>query len=141
MAAARARRVHASFREPRAAFRVGFRCLPVRAAVRQAVTAPGHLDDLGPGEQAVEDGSRSRHVSEQFSPVLDGTVRGHERRPRLVTAQDDLKKDLATSGGQFLQSHVVDDEQLGLEVARQEAVFLGCSPFGTQAPTSGQAFC
>lgn len=34
---------------------VGFRCLPVRAVVRQAVTAPGHLDDLGPGEQAVEE--------------------------------------------------------------------------------------
>jgi hypothetical protein len=36
--------------------------------------------------------------------------------------------------GSSFQSHVVDDEQLGLEVARQEAVFLGCSPFGTQVP-------
>jgi len=49
-----------------------------------------------------------------------------------VTAQDDLKQDLAASGGQVLEPHVVDDQQFGFEVACEEAVFLGCSVFGPQ---------
>ena len=49
-----------------------------------------------------------------------------------MTAEDDLKQDLAASGGQFLEPHVVDDEQFGFEVAREEAVFLGSTVFGPQ---------
>lgn len=49
-----------------------------------------------------------------------------------MTAQDDLKEDLAAAGGQVLEPHVVDDEQFGFEVACEDSVFLGSSVFGPQ---------
>src|SRR4029453_13852034 len=39
-------------------------------------------------EQAIEEGGDGRGVAEQFPPVLDGTVRGDERRRSFVAAHD-----------------------------------------------------
>jgi hypothetical protein len=98
----------------------------------EAVAAAGHGDDVGAGKEAVEDGAGGGHVAEEFSPVLDGAIGGHEGGAGLVPAKDDLEEDLAAFGWEFLEAHVVNDEQFWLEVTGEEAVFFGGADFGAQ---------
>lgn len=96
------------------------------------MAATGHGDDVGAGEEAVEDGAGGGHIAEEFAPVFDGAVGGHEGGAGFVAAEDDLQEDLAAFGGQVLEAHVVDYEQFGFEVTGEEAVFLVGADFGAQ---------
>jgi len=42
-----------------------------------------------------------------------------------VAAQDDFEEEFVTAGGQGFEAHVVDDEEVGFEVAGGEGAFCG----------------
>jgi hypothetical protein len=84
----------------------------------------GEGDDAGVVEEAVEDGGGGRDVADQLAPVLEGPIGSHEGGPVFVAAHDDLEQVLSGVLGQLLESHVVDDQEIGLEVVAQEPVFL-----------------
>ena len=100
----------------------GFRF--ANGGILEAVAFAGDGDDLGVVEEAVEDGAGGGHVLKQLAPVLERTVAGHDRGARFVAAHDDLEQILAGVLRQRTQAHVVDDEQIGFDVAAQDAVTL-----------------
>ena len=74
----------------------------------ETIASPRDGDDLGPGQEPIEDGRSGRNVADQQSPVLQGAVGGHEGRPHLEAAHDDLEQMLPALPGEILESHVVD---------------------------------
>ena len=88
-------------------------------------------------EETVEDGAGGGDVLEELAPVFEGTVTGHDGGAGLVASHDDFEEVLAGVLGQLLEAHVVDDEQIGLEVAAQEAVTLGERRSGKAIVTAG----
>jgi hypothetical protein len=99
------------------------------SAVLEPVTAPGHRDDFGVVEQPIEDGAGGRHVAKELSPFFDGTVGGHQGGAVFVAAHDDFQEDFAAFGRQDLESHIVDEQEIGLEIFSQQAALasLGAS--------------
>jgi hypothetical protein len=89
-------------------------------------------DDFGAVQQAVEDGSGSGNVTQQLSPFVHRTVGGHDGGAHFVAAQDDFEQQFAAARGQGFESHVVDDEQVGFEIAGEQAVFRRASFAGDQ---------
>lgn len=75
-------------------------------------------------QEAVEDGAGRRHVGEEFAPVLQRAVAGHDGGAVFVTAHDHFQQILPRGLGQGFEAHVVDDDQVGLEVAAQGFVLL-----------------
>jgi len=76
-------------------------------------------------QEAVEDGGGGGDVADELAPFFEWTVGGHERRAQLVAAHDDLEEVFAGLGRELFDAHVVDDEQVALEVALHGAlVFL-----------------
>ena len=84
--------------------------------VLEPIAASGDGDDFGLMEQAVEDGAGGRDVASGACPFVDGTIEGHQGGAVFVAAHDDLQEDFAAFWRQDLKSHVVDDEQIGLEI-------------------------
>ena len=62
-------------------------------------------------EEAVEHGGDGPAVAEQQSPVLDRSVRSHQRARAFVTAHDDLQQVFCRSGRKLTHSQVIDDQQ------------------------------
>ena len=62
-------------------------------------------------EQAIEQRGDGRRVAEELAPILDGPVRGDERRGTLVATHDDLEEILARGGRELTHAEVVDDEE------------------------------
>ena len=104
-----------------------WRCTLI-GTVLEPVAASGYRDDFGVVEQSVEDGAGGRHVAQELSPFLDGTVGGHQGGAVFVAAHDDLQEDFAAFWRQDLEPHVVNDEEIGLEIFSQQAALasLGC---------------
>src|SRR6266576_182208 len=50
------------------------------------------FENMAVVEEAVEHGGEGRAVAEQFSPVLDGAVRGDQGAGAFVAAHDDLQQ-------------------------------------------------
>ena len=75
-------------------------------------------------QEAVQDRRRAGDVAQELAPILQRAIAGHDRRTRFVAPQDDLEQAFAGAFGQLLHAHVVDDEQVGLEVAGQDLVAL-----------------
>ena len=73
-------------------------------------------------QQSIKNCGGAGHVLQQFSPVFDWAIRRHHGRTRLVAPHDDLEQDFSTAARQNLNSHVVDDEQIRLEVLGQHAI-------------------
>ena len=90
------------------------------SAVLEPVTAPGHRDDFGVVKQPVEDGAGGRHVAKELSPFFDGTVGGHQGGAVFVAAHDDFQEDFAALGRQDLEPHIVDEQEIGLEIFSQQ---------------------
>jgi len=53
----------------------------------------------------------------EFPPFLDGAVGGHEGGAVFIAAHDDFQEDLPALGRKGFEPHVIDDEQVGFEVA------------------------
>ena len=90
-------------------------------AVLEAVGSSGDVDDIGVVEESVEDGGGGRDVADEFAPLLDWAVGGHEGGPVFVTAHDDLEEVLAGTGWEEFDAHVIENEKVGFDVAREGA--------------------
>jgi hypothetical protein len=62
-------------------------------------------------EQAVQEGRDGGGVPEELAPVLDGAIRGDERRCPLIPAHDDLEEILGRRLRQLPHGEVVDDQE------------------------------
>ena len=71
-----------------------------------------HLDDFGVGEKAIEDGSRSRDVTEELRPVLRRAVGGDDGRGGAVTADEDLEEVLGRARTESFHAEVLEDEEV-----------------------------
>ncbi len=94
------------------------------------------LEDVAVVEKPIEHGGDGGSVAEEFSPILDGTVRGEEGAGALVTSHDELEKVFGGCGRELFHSEVVDDqERYGrqhLDVFLASAVERGVSEFFEQ---------
>jgi hypothetical protein len=78
-------------------------------------------------QQTVEDCAGGRDIAEQFAPFFDRAIGSHHGGPVLVTAHDDFQENLAAFLRQDFESHIVNDEQIGLEVFVKQAAFSDLS--------------
>src|SRR5215813_766275 len=75
-------------------------------------------DGIDVVEDAVEDGGGERAVVvEDLRPVLVGTIGGDHHRRALVALADDLKQQIGTVLIDRQVAELVDDQQVGLEIA------------------------
>ena len=81
-------------------------------------------DDLGVMQEAVDDGSGGGHIGQELAPFLQRPVAGHDGGLVFVTAHDDLQQIFAGVFGHLLQPHVVNDDEVGLQVSAQRLVLL-----------------
>ena len=91
----------------------------------QAVTSAFHLDDLGVMEKTVQNGRGGGDIVEEFSPFFDWPVGGHEGRSVFIPPHDDLQEHFPGFGRQDFESHVIDLQQVGLQIAGQTAAQFG----------------
>lgn len=59
----------------------------------------------------VEHGTDGSGVAQQFSPVLDGAIRGQDCAGPFVAPHDDFQQFLGCSQWQFAHAQIVDDQQ------------------------------
>ena len=78
---------------------------------------------MGMMQEAIEDGGGAWDVTQKRSPVGDGPVGGHDGGAVFIAPEDDLKEQLAGASGELLDTHVVDDEQIGFELPGELAIF------------------
>src|ERR1017187_1557681 len=88
----------------------------------QAVAPALQLDQVRMMQKAVQDRGGAGDVAEEFAPILQGTITRHDGRARFVAAQDDLEQTFAGTLRQLFHAHVVNDQQVGLEILRQHLV-------------------
>jgi len=81
-------------------------------------------DDLGVVEEPVEDGGGAWHVADELAPIFEWSVAGHDGASGLVSPHDDLEEVFAAVPGELLHAHVVDDEEIGSEVAGERVVVV-----------------
>ena len=80
-------------------------------------------------QETVEDGGGGGDITDEFTPFLDGAVGGHERGAVFVASHDDFKEVFSGHGRQLLESHVVNDQEVGFEVSSQGASLYGLKVF------------
>ncbi len=71
-----------------------------------------HLDDLGVGEEPVEDGGRRGHIAEELPPVFRGPVGRDEGGDHFVTADEDLEHVFGRAGTELFHAEVLEHEQV-----------------------------
>ncbi len=86
----------------------------------EAITFAGDLDDFRPMEKSVENRRRAGDIADQLAPIIERSIARHHGRTELVSAHDDLEQVFTGSLRQLLHSHVVDDQQVGLQIALEE---------------------
>ncbi len=102
------------------------------SAVAQPIASTGDLNNFGVVEKAVENGRGGGRVVEELAPFFDGPVGGHQGGAVFVSAQDDLQEDFSGFGRQGFEAHVINDQQVGFEVAGQAAVQFGGRGLGLE---------
>ncbi len=75
-------------------------------------------------QKAVKDGTGRRHVTEQLAPVLDRTVAGDNGGAVFVAAHDHLQQIFAGVFGEFLEPHIINDQEIGFEIFAQDLFLL-----------------
>src|SRR6266566_1470038 len=98
----------------------------------KSIAWPVDSDNLSMVEQAIENGAGGRHIAEQFAPFFDRSVGGHHSGAVFVAAHNDLQEDFAAFRGEDLESHVINDKEIGFEVFVQQAAFAGLGFLGEQ---------
>src|ERR1035441_804885 len=79
--------------------------------VFDAVALAGDGEDLSVMKEPVEDGTGGGNVLQEFAPLFDRPVAGHDGGSIFIAADADLENGLAGVPGELLEAHVVDDEQ------------------------------
>ncbi len=106
--------------------------IPIRAAERPVASAR-HEHVVGAVHQPVQGAFSQDGVGEQPIPVLGRAVGGHDHGAGLVAVTDELEQVLGLGGRELADAEVVQDEQVGSQVAAQ-AGFPGT--VGVAAPRS-----
>jgi len=75
-------------------------------------------------QEAVDDGSGGGHVTEELAPFLEGSIAGHDGGAIFVAAHNDLQQVFAGVFGQLLESHVINDDEVWLQVFAERLVLL-----------------
>ena len=75
-------------------------------------------------QEPVNDGSGGGHVGQQLAPFLQRAVAGHDGGAVFVATHDDFQQVFARVFGQLFEAHVVNDDQIGLEVFAHGAFLL-----------------
>ena len=75
-------------------------------------------------QEPVNDGPGSGHVGKQLAPFLQRAVAGHDGGAVFVAAHNDFQQVFAGVFGQLFEAHVVNDDQVGLEVFAHGAFLL-----------------
>ena len=88
----------------------------------ESVAATGDLDEFGILQEAIQNGRCGRNVSDQFAPVFQRSVTGHHGAAEFVATHDDLEEKLAALFRQMLHAHVVEDQQVWLEISVENPV-------------------
>jgi len=100
----------------------------------QSVALASNLDNLGPVQDAIQDSGCGRYVTDQFAPVVQGPVGGHDGGAQLVPSHDDLEEILAGPPGQLFDTHVIDYQKIDFEItvhgSDAVAQLLGLDQFG-----------
>lgn len=73
-------------------------------------------------EEAIQNGGCSWDICNELAPFFDGTVGGHEGGTFLMSAHDDLEEELSRFGRKDFKSHVIDEQEVWLEIASQDSV-------------------
>jgi hypothetical protein len=81
-------------------------------------------DDLGVVEEPVEDGGGAWHVADELAPIFEWSVACHDGASGLVAPHDDLEEVFPAVLGELLHAHVIDDEEIGSEVAGERGVVV-----------------
>lgn len=76
--------------------------------VFQPLAFAGDGDYLRVVKEAVEDGTGGGDIVEQFAPVFQRRVAGHDRGGRFVAAHDHFEQILAGVLGELLEAHVIE---------------------------------
>ena len=90
----------------------------------EPVAAALHRNDFGVMEEPVQNRSGSGHVIQEFAPFLNWPVGSHESGFIFITTHHDFKKHFAGFGRQDLESHVINDQEIRLEITAQGSVQL-----------------
>jgi hypothetical protein len=62
-------------------------------------------------KQSIKHRTHCRNITEEFSPVFNGTIRRQQRAGAFVASHDDLQQILGCRHRQLAHTEVVDDEQ------------------------------
>jgi hypothetical protein len=81
-------------------------------------------DDLGVVEEPIEDGGGAWHIADELAPIFERSVTGHDGASGLVASHDDLEEVFSAVLGELLHAHVVDDEEIGSEVAGERGIVV-----------------
>ena len=73
-------------------------------------------------KEAIEDGGGGRDITDELTPFFEGTVGCHECGFDFISAHDDFKEVFAGAGRELLYAHVIDNEQVALEVTLHHAI-------------------
>ncbi len=90
--------------------------------VPQSVAASADRDDFGMVQEPVENGGGAGDIPDQLAPIFQRPIAGHDCGTRFVAAHDDLEQVFARPLGQLLHAHVIDHQQIGLQVTREHLV-------------------
>ena len=76
-------------------------------------------------QEAVEDGCRRGNIADQFAPLFQRPIRRHHGRLQLIPPHDHLEKVFAGTFRQRLDAHIVDNQQVRLEVFVHDFILPG----------------
>ena len=110
------------------------------------VEAPGlvaGVDDVCSVGDAVDDGLGEARVGEDLGPFAEREVGRDDQRCSLVALGDDLEDELCCTVGECEVSELVEDDELGAGVARDDAAelaaALGCLQLVREGGECGEA--
>jgi len=94
-------------------------CSVFCSPVFEPVAAAGNGNYLGVVQEPVQDRRGRGNIAEQLAPVFQWSVRCHYRGFCLIPPHDYFKQILAGAFGQLLDAHIVDYQEIGLEIFGQ----------------------
>jgi len=100
-------------------------CGVCSSPVFEPVAAAGNGEYLGMVQESVQDRCGRGNIAEQLAPVFQRPVRGHYRGFRLVPPHDDFKEVFARTLGPLFDAHIVDDQEIRLEILGHDVVLVG----------------